>query len=76
MVRHPQSRQGLSLFGVGGRNPFCLLPELAGFILAAETAIQEPQVVASRDIVGITGQGLAKAGLSFLPALFLIIRKT
>ena len=62
--------------GVSGRNPFCFLPEPAGLILAAETAIQEPQVVAGRDIAGITGQGSAKAGLSFLPAAFLVIRKT
>ena len=56
-VRHPQSRQGLAQFGVRGRNPFCLFPEPAGLVLAAETAIQQPQVVAGRDILGVTLQG-------------------
>jgi len=58
------------------RNPFGFLPEPAGLVLAAETAIEEPQVVAGRDIAGITGQGLTKARLRLLPAALQVIRET
>ena len=73
--RHPQNCQGLAHFGVRGRHPFGFLPEPAGLVLAAKTAIEEPQVVADRDIAGITVQGLAKARLRLLPAALLVIRE-
>ena len=70
-VRHPQSRQGLAELSVSRGGPFGFLPEPPGLVLAAETAIQEPQIITGRDIAGITGQGFPEARLRFLPTAFL-----
>jgi hypothetical protein len=75
-VRHPQSRQGLAELGVSRRDTFCFLPEPPGLVLAAETAIQESQIVPGRDILGITGQGFPEACLRLLPTALYIIRET
>ena len=56
----PRAAKAWLISGVSGRSPFGFLPEPAGLVLAAETAIQEPQVVAGRDVAGITGQGLGE----------------